>query len=113
VPWATEAIAFAVVAAAVAGGLKRRRVLCSAMAALLLGLALEAAVHSVHHLGSDPRRAGCSVASVATNLSGMLEAPVHLERLALLQPAVPLPTSSLLPCQPVSLVQGRTPSLLP
>lgn len=54
-------------ALAVAGalGMRRRRRLALALAALLLVLAFEAALHSVHHLGDPARAAECAVA-VAT-----------------------------------------------
>jgi hypothetical protein len=106
-----DGVALAALAAVAAAALSRRA-MSGALAALLMTLAFETAVHSVHHLGSDPEMARCAVAAAATHLSGTIEPPPAPDRPAArsadtppVAPAAPVPQ---LACP----VLGRAPPLV-
>ena len=80
VPW--PIVALALLAAALGAPRRSRRLLAASLVFLLAILAVEAALHSVHHgLGSEP--VACPTASVAAHLDGTdavspaLDQPIH------------------------------------
>jgi len=102
-------VALAVVAAPAVA--RNRRAVAGATAALLVALAFESAVHSVHHLGSDADASRCSVASVAAHLGGLLEKPVTVGMPGMPAEALRQDTPSAVRVQPVTAAPARSPPL--
>jgi len=98
------------------GGIGRRagRVACASLALLVAVLALETAVHSVHHLGDADAMAGCAVLSASQNATGASEEPAEIA------PAVPVVLAlpvvddpGVLPVRPFRSFAGRAPPAAP
>ena len=69
----TGFLAWLVVALVGLAAPRRRRFVAWVFVAALVGLAFEAGVHSVHHLGDEAGASRCSVASASTHLFGTPE----------------------------------------
>lgn len=68
-------IAFGALATGLGVGRRRRHVMAGLVSAALAVFAVEAAVHSVHHLGSDHDARECRVAAAASQVGGTPEQP--------------------------------------
>lgn len=77
---APTALAAATLALLAAGAAARsRRTRAALLALLLAGLAVESAVHSVHHLDSDLEAARCVVAQATSHITALTAGPTCLD----------------------------------
>jgi hypothetical protein len=89
-----------------------RRILVGLLIPLLAVFALEAGVHSVHHLGDQDAAARCIVAAASLNLSGTVAAPVTLVAPAATDDPAPPVDPERLPQRLALPDQGRAPPFL-
>jgi hypothetical protein len=91
---------------------RSRRVLVGLLIALLALFAVEAGVHSVHHLGDQDAAARCVVAAASLNLSGPVAAPMTLAAPPATDDAAPPLEPERLPQRLTLPDQGRAPPFL-
>jgi len=98
------------------GGIGQRagRVVCTSLALLIAVLALETAVHSVHHLGDADAMAACAVLSASQNVAGASEEPAQIAPLMPVVLAMPVVDDrGILPVRPFRSFAGRAPPAAP
>lgn len=105
----TDGLATVVVAVAVAMALiaRRRRAVAIACMALLLVVAFESGVHSVHHLGDKPDRQ-CVIASASAHTGALAVDKIVFERPAEVMTVIALTTASPI-TRPAAPDLGRAP----